>query len=99
MSLQNSTICDAQPSRQQVLEQVTQIVSGFTDFPRDEIRETHLLVHDLGLDSLDLVECSMEAEEEFDISISDDFVEQAKTVGDVVDGVLAQITRLRGSVR
>jgi acyl carrier protein len=96
MSLQSNRTCETQPSRQQVLEHVTQIVSGFTDLPRDEIRETHLLVHDLGLDSLDLVECSMEAEEEFDISISDDFVEQAKTVGDVVDGVSAQITGLRG---
>jgi acyl carrier protein len=99
MSLQSSPSCEALPFRQQVLEQVTQIVSGFTDVPREEIRETHLLVHDLGLDSLDMVECSMEAEEEFDISISDDFVEQAKTVGDVVDGVLAQITELRGSIR
>lgn len=38
---------------------------------------------DLGADSLDIVEIVMALEEEFDIEISDDEAEQAKTVGDV----------------
>lgn len=40
---------------------------------------------DLGADSLDIVEIIMALEEEFDIEISDDEAEQAKTVGDVVN--------------
>ena len=40
---------------------------------------------DLGADSLDIVEIVMALEEEFDIEISDDEAEQAKTVGDVVN--------------
>lgn len=40
---------------------------------------------DLGADSLDIVEIVMALEEEFDIEISDDEAEQAKSVGDVVN--------------
>ncbi|HBT19163.1 MAG TPA: acyl carrier protein [Clostridiaceae bacterium] len=40
---------------------------------------------DLGADSLDIVEIVMALEEEFDIEISDDEAENAKTVGDVVN--------------
>ena len=40
---------------------------------------------DLGADSLDIVEIVMALEEEFDIEISDDEAEQAKTVVDVVN--------------
>ena len=40
---------------------------------------------DLGADSLDIVEIIMALEEEFDIEISDDEAEQAKTIGDVVN--------------
>ena len=40
---------------------------------------------DLGADSLDIVEIVKALEEEFDIEISDDEAEQAKTVGDVVN--------------
>ncbi len=39
---------------------------------------------DLGADSLDIVEIVMAIEEEFDMEISDDEAEQAKSVGDVV---------------
>ena len=40
---------------------------------------------DLGADSLDIVEIVMALEEEFDIEISDDEAEKAKSVGDVVN--------------
>lgn len=46
---------------------------------------------DLGADSLDIVEIVMALEEEFDIEISDDEAEQAKTVGDVVNYLTAAI--------
>ena len=40
---------------------------------------------DLGADSLDIVEIVMALEEEFDIEISDEEAENAKSVGDVVN--------------
>jgi acyl carrier protein len=56
--------------------------------PVDRIAEDNALVEDLGCDSLDIVEISMELEEHFDISIPDEFGEQIRTIGDVTDGVL-----------
>jgi acyl carrier protein len=93
MSTESSLSCQTLRSREEVLKQVTQIVSAFSDVSPEEIRENHLLLRDLGMDSLDLVECTMEAEEEFDISIPDQLVEQVKTVGDVVDGVMELLAR------
>ncbi len=46
---------------------------------------------DLGADSLDIVEIVMALEEEFDVEISDDEAEQAKTVGDVVNYLAATL--------
>jgi acyl carrier protein len=56
--------------------------------PPERIQESHTLIEDLGCDSLDLVEISMEAEEQFGIGIPDDFIDRIRTVGDVTDGVL-----------
>lgn len=48
------------------------------------ISEETKLKTDLGLEGDDLTDFIMEVEEHYDISISDDAVEQAKTVGDVI---------------
>lgn len=56
--------------------------------------EKHIF-DDMGADSLDAIEMVMELEEEFDIELTDESVEQAKTVQAVADlikrelGVLA----------
>ena len=71
------------------------IVAEFSNTKPDEIQENHLLFEDLGWDSLDLVECTMEIEEEFDISVPDDRTERIKTVGNIVNGVLAILTPSR----
>ena len=74
-------------SRDRVLTGVKEIVAEYTSGPPDEIREHHRLVEDLGYDSLALVEMGMELEEHFDVSVPDEFGEQVRTVGDVIDGV------------
>jgi acyl carrier protein len=93
MSLPNSPTCETVPSREQVAKDVKQIVADFSEMPREEIQESHLLIEDLGWDSLDLVECSMEVEEEFGISIPDELVEKVKRVSDIVDGVLGLLAQ------
>jgi acyl carrier protein len=93
MSLPNSPTCETVPSREQIAEDVKRIVADFSEIPRDEIRENHLLIEDLGWDSLDLVECSMEVEEEFGISIPDELVEKVKRVSDIIDGVSALLAQ------
>jgi acyl carrier protein len=43
------------------------------------------LIDDLDIDSLELVDLTMEFENEFDVEIEDDQVEKIKTVGDIVN--------------
>lgn len=73
--------------RGEILEAVKAIVAEYATLSDSEIREEHHLENDLGLDSLDIVEISMEVEEHFDISVPDEVSEQAATVGAIVEGV------------
>ncbi len=75
-------------SRDYVLGEVRQLVAEFSNVAPDAIQESQTLLGDLAFDSLDIVEFTMEIEEHFDISIPDELTEHAKTVGNVVDGVL-----------
>lgn len=76
------------PSRQDVLGDVKRIVSEYVSMPAEKIEETHALIVDLGCDSLDIIEITMEVEEHFDISVPDDAAQNINTVGDIADGVL-----------
>ena len=89
MSIGSSPSCKTTLSREQVVEQVRQIVAESSGVPPEEIGESQPLLRDLPWDSLDSVECSMEIEEQFDISIPDELIDEAKNVGDIADGVLA----------
>ena len=55
---------------------------GFAD---GYIKPEHTFREDLGADSLDCVEMTMQFEDDFDISISDEEMNECKTVQDVVD--------------
>ena len=88
MSTSSNLPSELSSSRQQVLRDVKQIVSEFTSTPPENIQETHTLLSDLGCDSLDVIEISMEVEEHFDISVPDDQEQDIRTVADIVDGVL-----------
>lgn len=73
-------------ARNRIVADVRRIVSESSGVPADQLDEKTLL-RDLPWDSLDLVECTMELEEHFDVTISDDMIEEAKTIGDIIDGV------------
>ena len=75
-------------SRDSVLRDVKQIVSEYADLAPEDIQETSNLLNDLGCDSLDIIEITMEIEEQFDISVPDDVGERIRTVGNMADGVL-----------
>jgi acyl carrier protein len=87
---------NAAMTRSQVMQEVKQIVAGFASMPADQIQETHDLEKDLGCDSLDLAEITMEVEEHFDISVPDDKALDLRTVGNVTDGVLQLLNTHRG---
>lgn len=58
-------------------------IAGCPVMPEAMVDELHLIA-DLGASSLDIYEMAMELEKAFVIEISDDAIEQAKTVGEVI---------------
>lgn len=76
-------------TREQLAEDVKQIVAQHSTLAAEAIQESHTLDHDLALDSLDRVELVMELEEEFDIHVPDDVADKVQTVGDIIAGVAA----------
>jgi acyl carrier protein len=67
----------------QLQEEIINIISTLFKIPSNEILMESHLEHDLGLDSLDMVEIAMECEENFNISISDLDVQEINYVGDI----------------
>ena len=88
MQVESNLSSGTRPSRDQVLADVKQIIGEQMAIPPERIRQSNTLIEDLGCDSLDLVEISMECEEQFAIDVPDEFVDRIRTVADVADGVL-----------
>jgi acyl carrier protein len=76
------------PGRDRVLANVKQIVAEQMGMTSEQLREQDALIEDIGCDSLDVIEITMEVEEHFDITVPEDRAQQIRTVGDVADGVL-----------
>lgn len=74
-------------TRQDIEKKVTDILVDKLGVEPEEVKNDANFEDDLGGDSLDLVMVIMEIEKEFSISVSDEDVEQAKTVGDICDMV------------
>jgi acyl carrier protein len=70
-------------------KEVIEIIEEFCCFGDEILLETEL-DYDLGLDSLDMVEITMELEERFNISIEDEEIANVKTVSDIVELVVAK---------
>ncbi|MBR5310147.1 MAG: acyl carrier protein [Oscillospiraceae bacterium] len=67
-----------------VFEKVREILCDQLEIDPDEITLDTDIISDLGADSLDLVDFVMSLESEFDKEISDEDLENIKTIGDVV---------------
>ncbi|MCC8191501.1 MAG: acyl carrier protein [Ruminococcus sp.] len=65
-------------------DKVKEIIIDQLDVDEDKVTMEASIVDDLGADSLDIVDMVMTLEEEFDVKISDEEVENVKTVGDIV---------------
>lgn len=74
-------------ARQDIEKKVTDILVEKLDVGSEEVKSEADFREDLGGDSLDLMLVIMEIEKEFSISVSDEDVEQAKTVADICDMV------------
>ena len=72
-----------------VAEKVKAIIVDKLGVDESEVTNAASFTNDLGADSLDTVELSMEFEKEFDIQIPDDKAEAIATVGDAVSFIEA----------
>jgi acyl carrier protein len=68
-------------------EEVVRIVAEISGVSAVEIRDEQNVFNDLAWDSLDAVECAMEIEESFDVSVPEDMLEGEPTVGKIIEGV------------
>ena len=66
-------------------QKLLEIISEFTTYAPEEIRESMEFIDDLGIDSLDLAQIILSAESEFDIDLEDERIESIRTVGDALD--------------
>lgn len=67
-----------------IFEKIREIICDQLELEEDAVTLDSVLLEDLGADSLDLVDLVMTFEDEFDMEISDEDLENIKTVGDVV---------------
>ncbi len=88
MSIDSNPTSGIQPTRDQVLAEVKRIVADQMGIAPEKIRESDQLINDLGCDSLDVTEITIEAEEQFDVTVPDELAQHSLTVGEIVDGLL-----------
>ncbi|MDK2946572.1 acyl carrier protein [Geotoga petraea] len=69
----------------EIESKVKDVLVESLDVEEEKITMDSNLIDDLDIDSLELVDLTMEFENEFDIEIEDDQVEKIKTVGDIVN--------------
>ncbi|MCH5170336.1 MAG: acyl carrier protein [Oscillospiraceae bacterium] len=67
-----------------IFERIREIICDQLELEESDVTLDSVLLEDLGADSLDLVDLVMTFEDEFDMEISDEDLENIKTVGDIV---------------
>lgn len=67
-----------------MFEKIREIICDQLELEEDVVTMDAILLEDLGADSIDLADLVMTFEDEFDLEISDEDLENIKTVGDIV---------------
>lgn len=68
-----------------IFETLKKMIANQTGMDESKITMQSDILNELGLDSLDIVELIMSAEEEWDIIVDDDDVTSFKRIADVVE--------------
>lgn len=76
------------PSRKQALAVVTSVVAEQMGLQVEKVAEADKLIADLHCDSLDVVEIAMKIEQRYEVTMSDDYFEQDRTVGGISNYLL-----------
>ncbi len=74
-----------------VFDKIRDMIADQAGIDADSIKLESNILKDIGLDSLDIVELIMSAEDEWDIIIEDDDVASFATIGDVVNYIEGKI--------
>ena len=69
----------------EIEEKVIEVIMEQLDVTREQCVPEASFINDLGADSLDLVELIMEMEENFGVEISDEELQNLRTIQDVID--------------
>ena len=69
----------------EIEEKVIEVIMEQLDVTREQCVPEASFINDLGADSLDLMELIMEMEENFDVEISDEELQNLRTIQDVID--------------
>ena len=67
-----------------VFEKIRDIICDQLQLEEEDVTMDSVLLEDLGADSIDLADLVMTFEDEFDMEISDEDLENIKTVADIV---------------
>ena len=67
-----------------MFEKIREIICDQLELEEDQVTMDSILLEDLGADSIDLAELVMTFEDEFNMEISDEALENIKTVSDIV---------------
>lgn len=78
-----------------IAKRVKRIVIEHLDLDVEDVADTADFVDDLGADSLDVVELSIEIETEFDVDLTDDEIDGIATVRDAIAAVEAHVGERR----
>ncbi len=74
-----------------IFDRICQIIAEQLDIEAENIRMDSSIQDDLNADSLDVMEVAMAVGDEYDIEISEEELDNIKTVGDVVRYVEAAV--------
>lgn len=74
-------------TRDEYAVKIKQIVAEQLNYDIEKLSDDTLFVEDLNADSLELVELVMTLENEFDAEISEDDIENIKSIGDLADAL------------
>ncbi|MBR2454593.1 MAG: acyl carrier protein [Clostridia bacterium] len=67
-----------------MFEKIREIICEQLELEEDQVTMDSILLEDLGADSIDLADLVMTFEDEFNMEISDEALENIKTVSDIV---------------
>ncbi|MCS6970832.1 MAG: acyl carrier protein [Planctomycetota bacterium] len=87
MSASANSTPSSRPSIDEIRSKVKQIIADRLSKDVNTITDASDLVNDLGADSLDQAEITMDLEDAFAVRIEEEKAQQLKTIGDIVQAI------------